>query len=243
MICDEVREDLEFYALGLLEENEQARIARHLRAGCPVCEPRLQRALALNAAVLASAPAEEPGLRLRAQTIKVLAGQQSSVIRWPYVWAAAAASVAGIAVWTGLELKQTASQFAAVRSELAQRKQGDARIQQALAVLSDPRTRLAVATTGTRASYYLNPTRGVVLIATSLPAAEPGRAYQMWIIPKGQSPRPAGLFQPDEGGTVVHVFEAELPPGSTAALAVSVEPETGSAAPTTTPMLVAPVAD
>jgi anti-sigma-K factor RskA len=89
----------------------------------------------------------------------------------------------------------------------------------------------------------LNPTRGVVLIATSLPAAEPGRAYQMWIIPKGQSPRPAGLFQPDEGGTVVHVFEAELPPGSTAALAVSVEPETGSAAPTTTPMLVAPVAD
>ena len=81
-----------------------------------------------------------------------------------------------------------------------------------------------------------------MLIAGSLTPLQPGRTYQMWIIPKGRAPVPAGLFKPDAQGNVIHTFGTQVDIAATGAMAVSDEPEAGSAAPTTTPFLVAPVA-
>jgi anti-sigma-K factor RskA len=81
-----------------------------------------------------------------------------------------------------------------------------------------------------------------MLIASNLPAPAAGRAYAMWVIPKGQSPRPAGVFRPDANGSAVHLQTGPVDLDATAAFAITEEPESGSAAPTTTPFLVTPAA-
>jgi anti-sigma-K factor RskA len=93
-----------------------------------------------------------------------------------------------------------------------------------------------------RGRVLVNPSRGVVLMAANLPALPAGRTFQMWLIPKGagSTPRPAGLFQAVDG-VAVHLQTGAVTADNAAAVAVSIEPSEGSAAPTTTPILVAPI--
>ena len=90
-----------------------------------------------------------------------------------------------------------------------------------------------------RGRVLLNPSRGVLLIASNLPPAPAGRIYEMWIIPKGGAPIPAGLFQTTAAGNALHLQEGAL--GLDSTIAVTLEPEAGSAAPTTTPLFAAGV--
>ena len=71
---------------------------------------------------------------------------------------------------------------------------------------------------------------GVLLIASNLPALPAGKTYEMWVIPKGGMPRPAGLFQSGPQGTAMHILPGAVDP--TVTLAVTVEPDSGSASPT-----------
>lgn len=74
------------------------------------------------------------------------------------------------------------------------------------------------------------------LMISGLDAAPKGKTYEAWVIPKGKTPRPAGLFQ---GGkpTTVHLHGV---PQKDAVVAVTVEPAGGSPAPTTTPIATSP---
>jgi len=63
----------------------------------------------------------------------------------------------------------------------------------------------------------------------------------MWLIPKGGSPRPAGLFQSGETGNAFHILSGPVEIASLDAVAVTVEPESGSPGPTTTPIIMAAV--
>jgi anti-sigma-K factor RskA len=63
----------------------------------------------------------------------------------------------------------------------------------------------------------------------------------MWVIPKGGAPQPAGLFQSTDSGTAYNMLAGPLTLSSGDAIAVTVEPEAGSAAPTTPPLFVAPI--
>jgi len=93
-----------------------------------------------------------------------------------------------------------------------------------------------------RGNVLVNPRLGVLLIASNLPALAAGKTYQMWVIPKGGAPRPAGLFQSTAQGTALHMLSGPVDPAAVSAVAVSVEPESGSAGPTTTPIIMAAVA-
>jgi anti-sigma-K factor RskA len=53
----------------------------------------------------------------------------------------------------------------------------------------------------------------------------------MWTIPKEGAPRPAGVFQSDMQATAMHIFSGPVDP-TLAVVAVTIEPESGSAAPT-----------
>ena len=76
-----------------------------------------------------------------------------------------------------------------------------------------------------------------VLVLKGLGEAPSGKTYQAWIIPPGGgAPRSAGTFQ--SGGDTTFV-ELDGSPAGAAAVAVTVEPEGGSDAPTTQPFLVA----
>ncbi|MBN9656591.1 MAG: anti-sigma factor [Acidobacteria bacterium] len=243
MNCDKYSEEFELYALGLLEPDEQAELGAHLNTGCETCQARLRRALALNSIIMRSVDELAPRRGLRSAVIRTLTGRESSPA-WTFIWAGIAAGLLMLTVWMGNQNHEQQSLLAEARHQLETQKVRSARIQQALAVLSDPGTRLATAgreEVQPRATYFLNPKRGVVMIGANLAGLDPAHVYQMWIIPKGQNPKPAGLFRPDQAGNAIHLFETQIAPGSTAALALSVEPEAGSAAPTTTPMLVAPV--
>jgi anti-sigma-K factor RskA len=70
----------------------------------------------------------------------------------------------------------------------------------------------------------------ILLMATNLPPAPAGKAYEMWVIPKGGKPEPAGMFQSATNGTAMHILHRGLAPGAT--VAVTMEIETGVDSPT-----------
>jgi anti-sigma-K factor RskA len=74
---------------------------------------------------------------------------------------------------------------------------------------------------------------GVLLVASNLPMLQPGKIFEMWVIPKGGMPRPAGLFPGNAQGSAVHMLSGPIDPQMLGAVAVSIEPEAGSETPTT----------
>ena len=118
--------------------------------------------------------------------------------------------------------------------------EGD-RLEQAFTFLNQPETRQVNFGQGQpappRGNFFLNPRMGVLLIASNLPALPAGKTYEMWVIPKGGAPRPAGLFQSGPQGTAMHILSGTV--DSNVTLAVTVEPESGSLAPTSNVLFAA----
>lgn len=242
MTCDEVRELLELYALGVLDRDEQIEVAGHLAGDCRHCIADLRKAVALNAAVLATVDekAVSPALRRRVlSSINPSSSGVAPVSRW--IWAGLAAAGLAVATW---RTREQGEFIATLQREARESRRDAERLNAAMSFLRDPQTRPAGAASVTlqpRGSYFISP-RGVLLIASNLPQLRAGQTYEMWVIPKGQSPSPAGLFRPDNSGGAVHFVQRPVDLANAQALAITVEPESGSAAPTTTPLLVTPLA-
>ena len=106
------------------------------------------------------------------------------------------------------------------------------------ALLADPNLRLirlrATTAAGNLQGHALVASGNQVMFyASQLPALPAGRTYQLWLI-RGAAPAivSAGVFRPDNGNKAAIQFEgASLTSGITA-IAVTDEPETGSALPT-----------
>ncbi len=103
-----------------------------------------------------------------------------------------------------------------------------------------------VSTSGTDASNVLatvlwspQTTTGI-LLSEYLPALNPGRAYQLWGI-QGDQPVSVGVFEMDEQGVGVLVFNANQPISNYDVVAITDEPSGGSDQPTTTPLAAAQV--
>lgn len=71
------------------------------------------------------------------------------------------------------------------------------------------------------------------LVTQDLPRLPENKTYQIWLIENDQ-PRPSGLFEPDEGITAASLDE---PVNGAEVVAVTVEPDDGSPAPTSNPIL------
>jgi anti-sigma-K factor RskA len=93
-----------------------------------------------------------------------------------------------------------------------------------------------------RGTVFVNPSQGVLLIASNLFPTPADKIYEMWLIPKGAKPIPAGLFQSYSDGQAMHLRPGTVDVGSTAAVAVTIENQAGADQPTTTPLIVAPLA-
>jgi anti-sigma-K factor RskA len=74
-----------------------------------------------------------------------------------------------------------------------------------------------------------------VLMAEDMPPVPEDKTFEVWVI-ENDVPKPSGLFKPKEGPVAVALAN---PVNGADAIAVSVEPEGGSAHPTTDPMLTA----
>jgi anti-sigma-K factor RskA len=241
MSCQELRDMYELYALGVLEGEEKAEIEAHLDRGCESCQRGLADARAFNAMLLSIGPEEVPSRRLRHRLLASIGYERP---RWFWTGALAAALMLALAIWMGTQERERSNQLADARKSLLQVTGERDRLNQALRFLADPETRPASFGKGQQAPprgyVFLHPQLGVMLIASNLPAAGAGKTYEMWVIPKTGAPEPAGLFQSD-GMRGLYILNGPLDLTAMNAVAVTLEPEAGSPAPTAKPIIVAPV--
>jgi anti-sigma-K factor RskA len=250
MTCDELLDYYELYALGLAEDPEWSEIRAHLARNCPTCIPGVRSARELISLIGAAAPAVEPPSRLRDRVLAIPGGQKASRWNWSPVWAvvAACALIATVifsvrAHRASAELAQAGVELGRVQAESASQSRELARLNEAFAILNQPDARQVVFGGATpqppRGRVFLDPKRGVLLLASNLPPAPAGKIYEMWVIPKGGKPVPAGLFQSTPDGTALHVLPGAVNVASTAAVAVTLEQASGATVPNLPPVLAA----
>jgi anti-sigma-K factor RskA len=233
MSCDQLREHYELYALGIAEEPERGEIRDHLNRGCEVCGPGVRRALETTALLGASAPPAQPSAQLRSRILASV-GSARRGPGWFTVWAMAAALAAMLLFLTFVMQNRQRYVQEALRSRTA------------LAILDAPGT-VQVSfgrpqSQPPRGTVFVNPSQGVLLIASNLFPTPADKIYEMWLIPKGAKPIPAGLFQSYSDGQAMHLRPGTVDVGSTAAVAVTIENQAGADQPTSTPLIVAPLA-
>ena len=107
--------------------------------------------------------------------------------------------------------------------------------EEALTLLTAPNVeRLPLRGSVGRIVLAIRPSEAAALVVNGLGEVEPGWAYQAWVSKAGAiTPSSAALFSGDEA---VVPLALPVPPGAT--VAVTLEPEAGSFAPTRTPKLV-----
>jgi anti-sigma-K factor RskA len=243
MNCDELRDHYELYAMGLADEPESGEIREHLGRDCPTCVPGVRRARELVALLGATAPPAQPPARLRQRVLAAVAEQPARRWNWAPVWIAVAAAAVIAAVFFNARERRAEVELARVQAESATRAQELARLNEALAILNQPDARQVVFGAGApqppRGRVFVDARRGVLLLASNLPPAPEGKAYEMWVIPKSGNPLPAGVFQSATDGTALHVLSGPVDVTAAGAIAVTLEPAAGVPQPTTKPLIVA----
>ena len=257
---EELSDLYELYALGALEELERAEIDEHLRSACRECQAGVKGALRLNALFATLPEPVEPPRRLRQRVLASVGVEPAFSRFWKSAWALAAVALAMILTVVTIDYQRRGEELTGAReqlrrstSDLAQARleiqQSSAELQQqrsALTLLNLPNTREVVFGTGPaqppRGRIFVNRQQGVLFMAANLPPVPSGSTYELWLIPRGGNPIPSGLFQSDAQGNALFVRSGQVNL-NTAAVAVSVEPASGSSAPTTKPLIVASVSD
>ena len=185
----------------------------------------------LGGAVAPAAPS--PRLRRR---ILASVGVEQRRFGWaPLLGLATALSLFAAFYFSNRE-REFAAQTVTLRDQMRRQAIELTRLNEAFAILSGPSTIEAGFGPGARGKVYVDRSRGVLLIASNLPPAPAGKIYEMWVIPKGGSPVPAGLFQSDASGSAIHVQPGAVDPSVTT-VAVTLENEGGAQTPTLPPVI------
>jgi anti-sigma-K factor RskA len=247
MNCEQLRDYYELYALGIAEQPERGEIHEHLNRRCEVCEAGVKRALETTALVGGTATEAQPSPQLRGRILASVGAEGRRSSRWIAGWASLAmAALLAVAVYFAVSSRKYAQEADSLRGEMRAEARQIVRLTEAFAILSGPSTREAsfggAQPQPPQGKVFVNPSRGVLLIASNLPRTAADKIYEMWLIPKGAKPIPAGLFQSQDDGNAMHVRPGMVDLASTAAVAVTVENEAGADQPTTTPLIVAALA-
>jgi hypothetical protein len=244
MNCDELRDHYDLYALDIAEQLERGEIRAHLNRGCEICTAGVRRSLETVALIGATTPPAQPSYQLRRRILASIGSEERRPGRMPtWAWALATAALFAAAVYFAAGSRQSAQEAARLRDEMRGQTARITRLTDAFAILTGPRT-TEVSFGGAQprppqGKVFVNPSRGVLLVASNLPRTPADKIYEMWIIPKGANPVPAGLFQSQDDGNAMHVQPGMVDLASTAAVAVTVENQAGAGQPTTQPLIVA----
>ena len=243
MICGELRDLYELYALDALEDDENKEELRaHLLRKCPTCSAGVKRAALLGADLGLFAPVSQPSPNLRRRVLAGVGAVHENRRLLTFAFSTAALGLFA-AVFIGVQAEKQRDASGRIESRLGAE---NANMRQAIDWFSLPETRQAVFGTGAQPTnappsgrVLVNARRGVLLMASHLQSLPPDKIYELWLIPKGRSPQPAGLFHSSPSGPTLFLRSGPLDAANLAAVAVSVEPAAGSSAPTTTPIVVA----
>jgi anti-sigma-K factor RskA len=240
MTCGELTGQYELYALGVLEDPELSEMHAHLGRNCEVCAPEVRRAAARVSLFANLAPDVEPPADLRRRVLASVGIVPHFRWNWMQTWATAVVAVV-LGLFWGEHIRRERVRDVAFHDAMQQVQQSD----EVLAIVSAPDTIVRVSQQGAaqppQGKVFLNPKRGVLLLASNLPPAPEGKIYEMWIIPAGGQPVPAGLFQTGSNGTAVHLQKGPVDVAATGAVAVTLEAAAGAPQPTSQPIIVAPL--
>jgi len=245
-------EDLALYALGTLEGNEQVELEEHLK-DCAECRNELEQ-LRGDAALLAlSASGPAPPQRARGRLMNAVTREPRISLEQPSTrhiswwslmgWVTAAAGVVIAAILWRTDARLS-SRMATLQKEFNEQQTELQRAQEVTATLTatDALTVTIVppgaAPQPQARAIYVPSRSSLIFLANNLPALPVRRAYELWLIPRSGSPISAGVFKPDVHGNVT-VVNSRLPTGlETKTFAITVEPESGSRLPTSTPIML-----
>ncbi len=192
MTCEELREQYELYALGLLDEPELSELQEHLAREGDACIVGVRRARELMASLAGSVPLAEPPAHLREKVLAQFGAPPRRAWSWTPVWIAVSAALAVAIVWVDLDRRQQTRAIATVQVEVQRKNAELARLNEALALMNDPAVKEVTFGAGAPAPpkgrVFVHPKQGVLLLAYNLPPAPAGKIYEMWVIPKGGSP-------------------------------------------------------
>jgi anti-sigma-K factor RskA len=250
-VHEKFADDLTLYALCALPGEERHAVAKHLEE-CSTCRLELEKLRGDLALLAFSASGPRPTARSRSRLVAAVAkeprrvqtAQRARLIWWNRLgWAAALA-----AVLVGVFLKQQNSDLRrhVVGLEASYSKQDQQLLEakQLLATLTSPDAEQFTLVAGKTPpqpqgkAIYVRSTGTLVFLANNLPAIPPQKAYELWLIPTIGAPIPAGIFKPNARGAAA-VIRPPLPTGVEAkTFAITIEPEAGSSAPTSQPIMV-----
>jgi hypothetical protein len=214
----------EAYALRALDAPERKLFEAHL-ADCKICREAVASAGAAAGAIALTAPPETPpagsGDRLRALYQKGLASPPPASRGGNGTLALAFVLVAlGISGWGYFE-HERAEKAEERGAELA-KLLADCENDRAILDAPDARTLSLVPQNGFNGSATIvySPSKGVAVIAKSLPEPPAGKVYKLWYI-AGAPPSPLGAFKPG-------IFFDRSPGGAETKFAVSLEDAPGN---------------
>ncbi len=242
-------DDLALLAMNALQGEERAAVEKHLET-CAACRRELEQLRGDTALLALAVSGPAPPRRAKERLMKAIAaeprkqGAQARRASWRFApWLAAAAFL----LIAGFFLRQSdrlAQRVAALQNESVTLQGQLERAQEVVSTLTSTdamRVTLVAAQTPPQPqgkAIYVRDRSSLIFLASNLPALPPLKAYELWLIPKEGAPIPAGVFKPDARGSAT-VIEPPLPTGVEAkTFAITVEPEQGSLAPTSAPVMV-----
>jgi anti-sigma-K factor RskA len=240
---DAMLDDVAVYALGTLPLADAERVRAHLRS-CRTCRAEYQALAATTGALAASSEGPAPNELLKARIMREVGDPERAAQRRPrtIVWPAYLVAAACFAVAVTLSLLNLSlmEQLKTAQTRVANM---DERSSALVHDLTGERTTVADLM-DERAQRFDVPGGQIVRIHNRLyitlhDLAQPpqGKVYQAWTLPKGsKTMQPSLTFVPDPHGLAVVALPVDA--RITAAVAVSVEPDGGSQAPTSRPLVV-----
>lgn len=248
------REDLDLYALRVLDPQECVSIEAHLLQ-CAECLAALAMSrgnlalvtMSVDEATLPSGARDRFVARIRRTTgssepqnvqIEPTSMRRRRGLPVGIPWAAAAALLILVAL---LETRvQKLTHEINGQAEITKTQaEANARARRVLDLLTASDAQHVLLTSAkvhpapSARAVYLASRGELILQATNLTLVPEGKAYELWIIPSnGKPPVPAGVFRPDSSGNASLVLP-QLPAGVEAkAFGITVEPDRGSNTPT-----------
>ena len=249
--CDHFSDSAAVYVLNGLDDADRRAFEAHL-ATCASCAAEVRSFAPVISALALTAAGPSPSAGVREKVLKRIGARPRFIASG---WAAAASIALAIALGAyAFRLRDRVSTLElrlrqeTIRAEAGERRAAEVRrtafdAQSTLAVLTAPDV-ARVDLTGqpeapsAAARAFWSRSRGLVMMATKLPALPPGRTYQLWVLTSAPAPISAGVLAPDADGNVTVRFDTPADIPRPVAMAVTLEPAGGVASPTGAKYLV-----